>query len=81
MSFTWIPLYRAISRKVLEFENRQDELLAMIQEMRRHGLKTISLMDRDPQGVIGRCAKSIRSPFSQTSIGCASQTGDAQFSR
>ena len=50
MSFTWIPLYREIAHKLLKYENRQDELLAMIQEMRRHGLKTISLMDRDPEG-------------------------------
>ncbi len=50
MSFTWIPIYREIAHKLLKYENRQDELLAMIQEMRRHGLKTIGLMDRDSEG-------------------------------
>jgi 5-methylcytosine-specific restriction protein B len=50
MSFTWIPIYSEIARKVLAFESRQDELLDLLTEMRSEGMKVILLNDRDAEG-------------------------------
>ena len=50
MSFTWIPIYSEIARKVLAFESRQEELLELLREMRSEGMKVILLNDRDAEG-------------------------------
>ena len=50
MSFTWIPIYSEIAHKVLEFENRQGELLSLLGQMRSEGMKVILLNDRDTEG-------------------------------
>jgi 5-methylcytosine-specific restriction protein B len=50
MSFTWIPLYRQIARKVLDFRDRQGELLDLLGQLMAEGLKVISLTDRDASG-------------------------------
>jgi 5S rRNA maturation endonuclease (ribonuclease M5) len=63
MSFTWIPLYSEIARKVLEFENRQSELLGLLSQLRADGLKVILLTDRDSSGKEIPLGESIRSPF------------------
>lgn len=47
MSFFWVPFYRELAGKVLEFEDRQDELIAILREMQGVGFKTISLKDFD----------------------------------
>lgn len=47
MSFTWMPLYAEIARKVLEFENRQPELLALLRGFEERGLQLGSLDDKD----------------------------------
>ena len=52
MSFTWIPIYSEIAQKVLEFENRQGELLRLLEEMRSEGMKVILLNDRDAGGKV-----------------------------
>ena len=52
MSFTWIPIYEEIARRILEFENRQDELLKLLRELRTEGLKVIQLNDRDADGKV-----------------------------
>ena len=49
MSFTWIPLYREIAHKVLEFENRQDALIALLRKFAERGLQVGSLEDRDAE--------------------------------
>jgi len=48
--FTWIPLYEEIARKILEFENRQAELLAFLGKLRTDGLKVIQLNDLNDEG-------------------------------
>ena len=50
--FTWIPIYEEIAQKILEFENRQDELLKLLQELRDDDLKVIQLNDRDAAGKV-----------------------------
>ena len=52
MSFTWIPLYSEIAHKVLEFEDRQGELLGLLKELRAGGLRVILLNDRDANGEV-----------------------------
>ncbi len=47
MRFTWIPLYAEIAHKVLEFENRQDDLLSLLGNLKADGLTVILLTDRD----------------------------------
>ena len=46
MSFTWIPLYAEIARKVLEFEHRQGELIALLSGFAARGLQ-IGTVDGD----------------------------------
>src|SRR5258708_6781239 len=48
--FTWIPLYQQIAVKVLEFENRQGELVALLRGFADQGLQVGSLEDEDAQG-------------------------------
>lgn len=50
MSFTWIPIYSEIAREVLNFENRQSELLSLLSSLKADGLKVIALTDRDADG-------------------------------
>ena len=52
MSFTWIPIYSEIAHKVLEFENRQGELLSLLGQMRSEGMKVVLLNDRDAGGKV-----------------------------
>jgi 5-methylcytosine-specific restriction protein B len=52
MSFTWLPLYSEIARKVLEFEDRQSELLGLLAKLTAEGLKVIALTDKDASGTV-----------------------------
>ena len=45
--FTWISIHREAIAKLLTFHNRQDELLALLQEMQDAGLKVIPLQDEE----------------------------------
>ncbi len=50
MSFSWVPFYRELAGKVLEFEDRQDELLQFVLQMHQSGLlgetaKTLDVLD------------------------------------
>ncbi|HXT11402.1 MAG TPA: AAA family ATPase [Candidatus Angelobacter sp.] len=47
MGFTWIPIYEELALKILEFENRQGQVLTLLRELRAEGLKVIQLNDRD----------------------------------
>jgi len=49
-NFTWIPIYKEIARKVLEYERNQTALIALIREMKEAELLTISLADKDADG-------------------------------
>src|SRR5262245_773805 len=48
--FTWVPIYKEIARKVLEYERDQAALIALIREMKKAGLQIISLSDEDADG-------------------------------
>jgi hypothetical protein len=46
--FSWIPIYRELAAKVLQFEGNQSELVALIKSMKAKGLVVISLKDKGP---------------------------------
>lgn len=48
--FTWIPIHREAIHQILEYQQRENELLAILYEMEQKGLKVISLQDEDAQG-------------------------------
>jgi 5-methylcytosine-specific restriction enzyme B len=50
-NFTWIPLYQELARKLAGWENRQEELIDFLEELRALGFVVTSLHDRDGDGV------------------------------
>lgn len=44
--FTWIPIYKEIADKLLEFRTNRDELVDLLMKMENDNLKVISLNDR-----------------------------------
>lgn len=52
--FTWIPLHREATAKLLTFRDKQSELIDLLQEMRDSGLNPILLNDQNPKGTIIR---------------------------
>ncbi|MBI5055633.1 MAG: AAA family ATPase [Nitrospirae bacterium] len=41
--FTWIPIYKEIARKLLEYENRQEELLEFLKRLKKENIPTFKL--------------------------------------
>lgn len=50
MAFSWLPFYHELAGKVLEFEDRQDELIEVLHEIKNVGLPCIPLADNQPDG-------------------------------
>lgn len=50
--FTWVPLYQELAKRLLEFRDKQGELIAMLKEIsgEPHNLPMISLRDDDEAG-------------------------------
>jgi 5-methylcytosine-specific restriction protein B len=48
--FTWIPIYKEIARKLLQWEDRQSELIAFLEKLRSDGLIITPLNDKDDKG-------------------------------
>ncbi|TYB31279.1 MAG: EVE domain-containing protein [Candidatus Mcinerneyibacterium aminivorans] len=49
-NYGWIPLYKEIAHKVLEYENKQDKLIEIIKEMKSKDINTIKLEDENENG-------------------------------
>ena len=49
-NFTWMPLYKEIAHLLLEWEERQQELLQMLRELSDEGVKVTPFRDRDISG-------------------------------
>jgi 5-methylcytosine-specific restriction enzyme B len=45
--FTWIPIHRDAIHRILEYRGKEKELLTVLREMEKKGLKVISLQDED----------------------------------
>lgn len=50
MSFTWIPLYAEIAQKLLQFESRQEDLVALLHDFLQRGLQVGALDDKAADG-------------------------------
>ncbi len=48
--FTWIPIYTELAEKLLEYRNRQNELLALLKRIKDRGLPMINLIDQGLKG-------------------------------
>lgn len=48
--FTWIPIHEETAKRLLEFKDRNHELVAIIRRMHEAGLVAMSIGDRDAQG-------------------------------
>lgn len=49
-NFTWIPLYRELADLLVQWEGRQAELIALLENIRAEGFKVTPLNDRDSEG-------------------------------
>jgi len=48
--FSWIPFYRELTQRLLSFEERQEELVQLMEEMRAAGLPMMFLQENLPDG-------------------------------
>lgn len=48
--FTWIPVYREIAQRLLDWQDRQGELIAFLEQLRSQGLTITPLTDQDAKG-------------------------------
>jgi len=48
--FAWIPIYKEIARKLLEYEHRQSELVELIKQLRAKRLTVVSVTDKTDEG-------------------------------
>ena len=48
--YTWIPLYRELADRLVEWESRQTELVALLEQIREEGYVVSPLNDKDEQG-------------------------------
>jgi MoxR-like ATPase len=49
--FTWIPIHREAIVRILEFQDKQSDLLTILHEMEQQGLKVVSLQDEGSDGL------------------------------
>ena len=52
--FSWVPIYAELADKILEYQDRQHELLDLIERLRSQGLPAISTDDQFSDGSSGR---------------------------
>ncbi len=50
--FTWIPIYKEIAPKLLEYKDKQDNLLRILATLKKENLPIIGLKDRDNTGEV-----------------------------
>jgi hypothetical protein len=48
--FTWVEPYRQMAEALLAYEDRQQELIAILRELRDQGHKVVQVNDRDEAG-------------------------------
>lgn len=49
--FTWIPIYQELARELANWENRQSELIAFLETLRRDGFVITPLNDKNQAGI------------------------------
>lgn len=48
--FSWIPFYEEAAQRLVAWEGRQSELIALLEDLRGRGLKVTPLEDQDEAG-------------------------------
>ncbi len=48
--FTWIPIYQELAKELAGWEDRQEELIAFLEELRGEGYVITPLQDKDAEG-------------------------------
>lgn len=48
--FTWIPVYREIAQRLLDWQDRQGDLIEFLEQLRSQGLTITPLTDQDAKG-------------------------------
>lgn len=48
--FSWISIYEEAATKLLQFKDRNHELVLMLERMKTQGLKAMPLLDKDASG-------------------------------
>src|SRR5215207_6622690 len=48
--FTWIPIYQELAEKLAGWEERQEELISLLEELRAQGFVITPLLDKDGDG-------------------------------
>lgn len=61
IEFAWIPIYKELASKLLDYRERQDELIGITGELLERGHKAILINDRVEEGKLGR--PSVMDPF------------------
>src|SRR6266498_549487 len=49
-NFTWIPMYQELARELTGWENKQEQLISFLEELRTQGFVITSLYDKDSDG-------------------------------
>ncbi len=49
-NFTWIPLYEELAKKLIDWQDRQTELISFLEDLRAQGHVITPLSDRDQDG-------------------------------
>ncbi len=49
-NFTWIPIYQELAKELAGWENRQEELISFLEELRSQGFVITPLYDKDGDG-------------------------------
>ncbi len=48
--FTWIPIYQELAKELAGWENRQEELISLLESLRAQGYVVTPLQDKDAEG-------------------------------
>ena len=48
--FTWIPIYQELAAELAKWENRQEELISFLEDLRAQGYVITLLQDKDADG-------------------------------
>lgn len=48
--FTWVPIYQEVAHRLLEWQGRQGDLIAFLEQLREQGTKVTPLTDQNADG-------------------------------
>ena len=49
-NFTWMPIYQELAKKLMDWEDRQEQLISFLEELREQGYVITPLNDKDHDG-------------------------------